>query len=144
MALVEIGNLVRCILRRGIQHGDGNHGGKAAGNAAGEEKIEAHLVSSGFVHIRSRVPWINRRRPGHGLIAAGEMSDVIIELAICRERTDVEFIDGVTHTVSLVGRTVSVAGVRGFRHPDAEIPHGNHPGNQLQRDRATLAFSDGA
>ncbi len=144
MAFVQIGNLVRRILGRGIQHRNRNHGGKSASDAAGEEEIESDLVSSRFVHIGGRVPWVNRRRPGHGLIAAGEMCDVVIELAICRERPGVEFIDRVAHTVSLVGGTVGVAGVRRLRHPDAEVSHGDHPGNQLQRDGAALAFGDRA
>src|SRR5579864_8499404 len=102
VTLVKIGNLVRRILWRGIQHGNRNHGGKSTGNTAGEEEIESDLVSSRFVHIGGRMPGVNRRRPGHSLIAAGEMSDVIIELAVFRERPDIELIDRVTHTVSLV------------------------------------------
>src|ERR1035438_4982858 len=71
------------------------------------------------------------------------MPDDVGELAAGREGPDIQLTDGVSQTVPLVGRAVSVTGVRGLRHPDAQVPHGNHPGNQLQRDRAAFALGDG-
>ena len=59
MAFVEIGDLVPRILGCGVQHGNRNHRGKPAGDAAREEKVEADLISSRFVHIRGRMPRIN-------------------------------------------------------------------------------------
>src|SRR5262249_38232609 len=90
------------------------------------------------------MPRVDRRRPSHGLMAAREMSDIVVELAIGRENTDVEFVDGVSDAVSLVRGAVTIAGVGRFRHPDAEVAHWDHPRNQLLRGDSSLAFSDRA
>src|SRR5450432_673980 len=106
MAFVQIGNLVRCILWRGVQHRNRDHRRKSPGDATGKEEIESNLVSSRFVHVGGCMPRVNRRGPSYGLIAAGEMSNVVIELAIRRERSHMDFIDGVAHAVSLIGRAM--------------------------------------
>lgn len=90
------------------------------------------------------MPWVYRRRPGDGLFTAGEMCDVVVELAVGREGTDVEFIDRISHAVSLVRGAVTVTGIGRFRHPDTEVAHWDHPRNQLLRGDSALAFGHGA
>ena len=46
MPLVEISNLVRGILRRGVQHRNRHHRRQAARDSAIEEEIESHLIAA--------------------------------------------------------------------------------------------------
>src|ERR1700730_2223764 len=68
------------IFRVVVKHGDGNHGGQAAGNAAGEEKIEAYLVSA-IVDNGSRMPRIDGGADSVGLRALGGVMDHVVEAA---------------------------------------------------------------
>ncbi len=60
MPLVQIGDFVRSVFGRGVEHGDRNHRRQTAGDAAIEEEIESHLIAAGLVEIGGGV---SRDRP---------------------------------------------------------------------------------
>ena len=90
------------------------------------------------------MPGIHRRRPGDGLFPARQVLDDVGELAIGRQGADIEFVDRISHAVAFVLRTMRVAGVGRFGHPDAQVSHRNIPIRELQRGRSALAVGNRA
>ena len=74
-----------------------------------KEEVETDLVASPVVQIGSRMPRVHRRRPGNGLLAARRVFHDIVELAVARHRPNIQFVDRVPHTISLVLRAMRIA-----------------------------------
>src|ERR1700730_4732942 len=105
----DVGDFGGGVFRGVVKHGDGNHGGQAAGNAAGVEKIEANLVGT-IIDDGRGVPGIDGRAERIGLRTIGGVMNDIVKVAV-GQRAGVELANGVTDAVAFVGRTVGVAGV---------------------------------
>ena len=144
LLLVEVGNLVGRVLWRGVEHGDGHHGGQAASDATGEEEVKADLVAAVVDKVGGAVPGVYRRGPGDGLLAAGQVLHNVSECAVGADCAEVELVDGVADAVALVVGAVGVAGVGGVLHPDAQVADWRLPFGQLERGLAASALHDRA
>ena len=144
-ALFKVSEFVGGVFRRAVNHGDGNHGGQAAGVTVGhEEKIEADLFAGVFIQITGLVPGIDGGAIGHGLVLIGSVADEIVELAVGGSGAEINFVDGVAEAVALVGGAVGVASVGGGTHEDANELRGDGDGGELEDGAATFAVGDGA
>ena len=92
-AFFEVGEFVSGIFRSAIDHGDGNHGGKAARVAIGEEKIEANLFTGMLVEIAWLVPGIDGGAVGHGLILIGSVAKEIVEFAVGGSGAEINLVE---------------------------------------------------
>jgi len=117
-AFFDIGDFGGGVFGGVVKHGDGNHGWQAASNAAGIEKVEAYLVGA-VVNYVCGVPGIDGRADGVGLRAVGSVMNDVVQAAV-GQSASIDFANGVSEAVALVSRTVSVAGVGGCGHYDAE------------------------
>ena len=121
-SLLEVGDFSGCVFRCAVKHGDGNHGGQVVGDAAGEEQVEARLVSRVDVEVGLRVPRVNGRTVGDRLVLVRGMLDQVYKAAVAVEAASVEFMDGVTSRVAWIVEAVRIGSIGRLRHPDAEEP----------------------
>ena len=144
-ALFEVGEFVGGVFGSAVNHGDRNHGGKAAGVTVGhEEKIEADLFASVLVEVAGLVPGIDGGAVGHGLILIGSMAEKIVELTVGGSGAEIDFTNSVAETVALVGGTVGVAGVGRGGHEDADVLRGDGKSGELEDGVAAFSVRDGA
>ena len=118
--IFEVANFGCGIVWRFVEQSDRHYGRKTAGDAALIKEIEADLSFFGVHWAVGGVPGIDGGGEGCGLLLVGCVAKEIVKRAVFGHGAEVELFDGVADAVSRIGRAVSVAGVRGFRHPDAD------------------------
>ena len=90
-----------------------------------KKKSNPKLGAGVAQHVSRSVPGVDGRSEGECLFAIGCMTDEIVGFSVGSSGSDVQLIDGVSDTISRVGGTVTVAGVRRIRHQDANKADGD-------------------
>ena len=122
-ALLDVGHLRGGIFGRAVQHRNGNDGGQAAGDSAGEEEVPAGLVAGfhavgGDIDVGGLVPGVDGGTERQSLILIWGVVEDIGESVLHGGGAEIEFADGVADTIATIGGAMRVAGVGGAGHQD--------------------------
>ena len=123
MAILEVGNFGHRIVGSVVEHRDRNHGGQSASDAAGEEKIKAHLRLASRTAIRWLMPGIDGRAIGSRLLLIGRVAQGVVELRRRRSWFQGRVRGWSSRRSCGIGGAVRIAGVGRLGHPDANETH---------------------
>src|ERR1700758_1994285 len=90
------------------------------------------------------MPGIDRGTRVCGLVLVGRVPCRVVKFSAGSGSPYEQFANGVTHAVAAVRGPMRVAGIRRFRHPDADEANGHGRGRGLKRTRASLTIRDNA